>query len=180
MYLLVIENSHSHAHFPSFNITSEWTEFPEEVANIFSDAAKRECDLLPGALFLSSSPWECKVYPGRLNAAALIRWLRQVSQKSGGVKNKTEKRQADQRQRESLKRRKSLPRQAEPSAVNPEKSMSAPASQVPTTTDIPMSSGSAVTTSSTSKSTVSEENVSSASTASQEIQGAPRLETVQV
>lgn len=110
----------------------------------------------------------------------MIYWLRQVTQKPAGVKTKTEKRQADQRQRESLKRRKSLPRQAEPSTINPEKSMSAPASQVPTTTDIPLSSGSAITTSSTSKSTMSEENVSSGSTASQEIQGVPRLETVQV
>ncbi|OAD53160.1 Transcriptional activator protein Pur-alpha [Eufriesea mexicana] len=104
----------------------------------------------------------------------------QVTQKPAGVKNKTEKRQADQRQRESLKRRKSLPRQAEPSTINPEKSMSAPASQVPTITDISLSSGSAITTSSTSKSTMSEENISSGSTASQEIQGIPRLETVQV
>ncbi|XP_029045083.1 transcriptional activator protein Pur-beta isoform X5 [Osmia bicornis bicornis] len=104
----------------------------------------------------------------------------QVTQKVGGVKNKTEKRQADQRQRESLKRRKSLPRQAEPSSIIPEKSMSAPASQIPTTTDIPMSSGSAVTTSSASKSTMSEGNISSGSTASQDIQEVPRLESVQV
>nr|XP_034187957.1 transcriptional activator protein Pur-beta isoform X1 [Osmia lignaria]XP_034187958.1 transcriptional activator protein Pur-beta isoform X1 [Osmia lignaria] len=104
----------------------------------------------------------------------------QVTQKVGGVKNKTEKRQADQRQRESLKRRKSLPRQAEPSSIIPEKSMSAPASQIPTTTDIPMSSGSAVTTSSASKSTMSEGNISSGSAASQDIQEVPRLESVQV
>ncbi|XP_076163744.1 purine-rich binding protein-alpha isoform X2 [Ptiloglossa arizonensis] len=106
----------------------------------------------------------------------------QVTQKPpAGVKNKTEKRQADQRQRESLKRRKSLPRQTEPSSsINPEKSISAPASQVPTSNDISMSSGSAVTMSSASKSTVSEENVSNSSTASQEIQVVPRLETVQV
>ncbi|KAF3421843.1 hypothetical protein E2986_11525 [Frieseomelitta varia] len=117
---------------------------------------------------------------GADEASAFIYWLRQVTQKPAGVKSKTEKRQADQRQRESLKRRKSLPRQAEPSALNPEKSMSAPASQVPTTIDIPLSSGSTITTSSTSKSTMSEENVSSGSTASQEIQGMPRLETVQV
>ncbi|XP_076625224.1 purine-rich binding protein-alpha isoform X2 [Colletes latitarsis] len=105
----------------------------------------------------------------------------QVTQKPpGGVKNKTEKRQADQRQRESLKRRKSLPRQTEQStSVNPEKSISAPDSQVPMSNDIPVSSGSVVTMSSASKSTASEENVSNGSTASQEIQGLPRLDTAQ-
>ncbi|XP_043250694.1 transcriptional activator protein Pur-beta isoform X2 [Colletes gigas] len=105
----------------------------------------------------------------------------QVTQKPpGGVKNKTEKRQADQRQRESLKRRKSLPRQTEQStSVNPEKSITPPDSQVPMSSDVPISSGSVVTMSSASKSTASEENVSNGSTASQEIQGLPRLDTAQ-
>ncbi|XP_033332948.1 purine-rich binding protein-alpha isoform X3 [Megalopta genalis] len=103
----------------------------------------------------------------------------QVTQKPlGGIKNKTEKRQADQRQRESLKRRKSLPRQAEPSSINPEKSLSAPASQAPMSNDIPMTSGSGVTTS--NKSSVSEENITNGSSPSQEIQSVPRLEAVQV
>ncbi|XP_076293988.1 uncharacterized protein LOC143215602 [Lasioglossum baleicum] len=109
----------------------------------------------------------------------LYSWLQQVTQKPlGGIKNKTEKRQADQRQRESLKRRKSLPRQAESSSVNPEKSLSAPASQAPMSNDIPMTSGSGVTTS--NKTSVSEEHITNGSSPSQEIQTVPRLESVQV
>ncbi|XP_078047556.1 purine-rich binding protein-alpha isoform X2 [Augochlora pura] len=103
----------------------------------------------------------------------------QVTQKPlGGIKNKTEKRQADQRQRESLKRRKSLPRQAEPSSINPEKSLSAPASQAPMSNDIPMTSGSGVTAS--NKSSMSEESITNGSSPAQEIQTVPRLEAVQV
>ncbi|XP_020719934.1 transcriptional activator protein Pur-beta isoform X3 [Bombus affinis] len=147
----------------------------ERFRDIFADYCERMRERGAGSNVGMNSGGGGNVLPeGRGSVVA------QVTQKPAGVKNKTEKRQADQRQRESLKRRKSLPRQAEPSTISPEKSMSAPASQVPTTTDIPLSSGSAITTSSTSKSTMSEENVSSGSTASQEIQGVPRLETVQV
>ncbi|XP_076230921.1 purine-rich binding protein-alpha isoform X4 [Calliopsis andreniformis] len=148
-----------------------WARFRD----IFADYCERMRERGAGTNVVMNSGGGGNVLPeGRGSVVA------QVTQKPGGVKNKTEKRQADQRQRESLKRRKSLPRQLEPSSINPEKSMSAPASQVPTSNDIPMSSTSALTTSSGSKSTMSEENVSSASTASQEIQGVPRLETVQV
>ncbi|XP_043524289.1 transcriptional activator protein Pur-beta isoform X2 [Frieseomelitta varia] len=147
----------------------------ERFRDIFADYCERMRERGAGSNVGMNSGGGGNVLPeGRGSVVA------QVTQKPAGVKSKTEKRQADQRQRESLKRRKSLPRQAEPSALNPEKSMSAPASQVPTTIDIPLSSGSTITTSSTSKSTMSEENVSSGSTASQEIQGMPRLETVQV
>ncbi|XP_035736838.1 transcriptional activator protein Pur-beta-like isoform X3 [Vespa mandarinia] len=49
-------------------------------------------------------------------------------------KSKIEKRQSEQHQRESLKRRKSLPQHGETSTVNPTKSMSASVSQLTTTT----------------------------------------------
>ncbi|XP_012150381.1 purine-rich binding protein-alpha isoform X5 [Megachile rotundata] len=149
-----------------------WARFRD----IFADYCERMRERGAGSSVGMNSGGGGNVLPeGRGSVVA------QVTQKVGGIKNKTEKRQADQRQRESLKRRKSLPRQTEPSSINPDKSMPAPAIQVPTTTttDIPMSSGSAVT-SSASKSAMSEENISSGSTTSQEIQGIPRLETVQV
>ncbi|XP_031834120.1 purine-rich binding protein-alpha isoform X2 [Nomia melanderi] len=105
----------------------------------------------------------------------------QVTQKPlGGIKNKTEKRQADQRQRESLKRRKSLPRQSESPTISPEKSLSTPASQVPMSNDVPMTSGPAIPTSVASKITVTGDNITNGSPPSQEIQTVPRLETVQV
>ncbi|RLU20513.1 hypothetical protein DMN91_007123 [Ooceraea biroi] len=91
-------------------------------------------------------------------------------------KSRTEKRQGDQRQRESLKRRRSLPRPAEASCeINPVKSTSAPAAAAAT---VPTSlSCSAMSVSTSSKSVASEK---SASGKSREIQTIPQLEVIGV
>ncbi|XP_070149515.1 transcriptional regulator protein Pur-beta isoform X3 [Polyergus mexicanus] len=95
--------------------------------------------------------------------------------KSTGSKSKTEKIQkADKRQREFLKRRRSLPRQTEPSPVDPVKSISAPIA-------IASPSYSAMTVS--SKSTVVSGGTASSdsSKVSREVQQAvPQLEVIRV
>ncbi|KAL6433792.1 hypothetical protein ACFW04_005790 [Cataglyphis niger] len=142
---------------------------PEKSWARFRDIFADYCEKMKEGGGVSSSSGGNVLSEGKGSVVAQV-----ARSKSTGGKSKTEKVQnAEQRQREFLKRRRSLPRQTEPSPVEPVKSISAPVAAA-------SPSYSAMTVS--SKSTVaSEGTASSDSRVSREVQQTiPQLEVIRV